>query len=989
MVKPPTRLRSGQTDSQNEKPHTRSHSLDSHNSQHTPSLTPLAPHSVPKTHALSGTSYRKMSPESRKVYERVRKREQRKKRSQSTEPKPTPEKKPEVVEKQTPEQLSKDEIRKRQREYSAKSRRKSKLSKTNKVNIAKRWDTNEIDLSDSDEAEINVPLAQIRMPFHKTDQRIRFTKKNLDLVTVLPKSPEEAVDVMISVFNHFEEDQILLMNSEKVFGVTFDKTKTWKKSKLSNISRSTRSRISLSCKSLLDTAASEFMVVYAACVTLKKKISACKDKDLALHICKLRGLEVSITEAETREGNQKFFRDSEWPDKIRAFMTQQPVSRIVPGYTVSVKYGKREQKFVRQMTNKEAYSIFKKANPTFRYSCTKFSSAVPKNVVCASADRDVIQNVCVIHANVKRMVKGLNNFIIRSKLDRSLLLPTSGRELSSMIICQSNTDFDKDSVTTWNLACCIGKTCAKCGAKKILQDHLQKVKSEQHIGASTVKFSSWQYVNDDSKDKKIQILKTQQEQISKFYGNFLIPAMSKLPLHTRTMVIQWNVFKSLPASTNLDTHQFRIRTREDFQEDLSVLLREETVSTHRGQGKITMTLYPVAVEVADSDSVSLHALIFVGNKTKKSFSTVHHYEKLVISHFENKLGKKCKDFQRMSDGCAAQFWGYGSYASAILLKEQKQLDSVMFSRYAASEGKNLSDAIGSFIKRICRAGVLRIKDTSKTDEDMLNEVQDGVEADDVEFASYNEFCTWLQQLVENRSNKGFDKFKSLTLKNVDNDDIVQYISEEDVKKVKGLKTFHCFYTDGQQSTSTVNFRDSTCPCSFCLEAKYNECPNSKIYGQWVKHDISDGQQNKKDDNYDETVESDVEVLREHDGYSDSSDNDTDVDINVVINTEEAQSHLAPGNVFLVKLEEKVFLAVLDSVADEDFTFRFMRRDFQFSEDEKGMIKFDFPRVSDYMDFKKGEEMNGILVAYVKDYQLGRRGSLLINSVIKQKFSNIH
>ena len=90
------------------------------------------------------------------------------------------------------------------------------------------------------------------------------------------------------------------------------------------------------------------------------------------------------------------------------------------------------------------------------------------------------------------------------------------------------------------------------------------------------------------------------------------------------MFSQWTVFKLYPGFISKDYKGIAIWVREDFQEDLEVLLLEETVGTHRGQSKIHMTLFPVVAEILDCEdqSLSMHALIFDGNRLEKSFDTV-------------------------------------------------------------------------------------------------------------------------------------------------------------------------------------------------------------------------------------------------------------------------------------------------------------------------------------------------------------------------------
>ena len=171
-------------------------------------------------------------------------------------------------------------------------------------------------------------------------------------------------------------------------------------------------------------------------------------------------------------------------------------------------------------------------------------------------------------------------------------------------------------------------------------------------------FSAWKYVFDKGKNKKVQMFLTHKVELREFMKELTL-SVKKLPTHVRTMILQWNVFKSTPMHT-VSSSGMIIRTREDFQEDMQVTLLEETVSTHRGQGKITMTMYPIAAEVIINYECHLHALTFISEQNCKSYSTIQDYEIRLINYFEDLYKIKCVGFIRMKDGCGAQFWGYGT-----------------------------------------------------------------------------------------------------------------------------------------------------------------------------------------------------------------------------------------------------------------------------------------------------------------------------------------
>ena len=67
-------------------------------------------------------------------------------------------------------------------------------------------------------------------------------------------------------------------------------------------------------------------------------------------------------------------------------------------------------------------------------------------------------------------------------------------------------------------------------------------------------------------------------------------------------------------------------------------------------------------------------------------------------------------------------------------------------------------------------------------------------------------------------------------------------------------------------------------------------------------------------------------------------------------------------------------------------FKFLRRVFYSS--LTNFLKFDFPAVEDHMDFDLQSE-KFMKKAWIKDCDFGRRGALLLNSIIKRVFTNLN
>ena len=92
----------------------------------------------------------------------------------------------------------------------------------------------------------------------------------------------------------------------------------------------------------------------------------------------MNGIYVKLNIAQLTVKVYTNFKASEWPAKIKSFMTTQPISQKVPGKSLSISYGKRVDKYLRNYTLNECYDIFKCQNPKFQYKFSMFSSVVPK-----------------------------------------------------------------------------------------------------------------------------------------------------------------------------------------------------------------------------------------------------------------------------------------------------------------------------------------------------------------------------------------------------------------------------------------------------------------------------------------------------------------------------------------------------------------------------------------------------------------------------------
>ena len=104
---------------------------------------------------------------------------------------------------------------------------------------------------------------------------------------------------------------------------------------------------------------------------------------------------------------RKDINETEWPSIVEEFCLTKPICRKAPGETVSVGYGQRAEKYIRQFSVEEIFAFFMQKHPEFSYCLSTFRRLVPKNLVRPTL-RDVKQNTCPSHENVTRNLVAIN-----------------------------------------------------------------------------------------------------------------------------------------------------------------------------------------------------------------------------------------------------------------------------------------------------------------------------------------------------------------------------------------------------------------------------------------------------------------------------------------------------------------------------------------------------------------------------------------------------
>ena len=198
----------------------------------------------------------------------------------------------------------------------------------------------------------------------------------------------------------------------------------------------------------------------------------------------------SVTEI-LKKNSRLSISDTEWPKVVADFCLDKPICREAPGETVSISYGERAEKYIRQFSVEEIYNFFMIKYPDFPRKLTVFRTLIPKNLVAPTL-RDVKGNICPLHENVTRAIRAFNRFSQKNKV-KDLSLPKSTIDICLKIICNPfpNDPKENRNPLNWDVKCTTG-VCELCGLRDWLMS-LSKTITDKKDGLEKKKitFSNW------------------------------------------------------------------------------------------------------------------------------------------------------------------------------------------------------------------------------------------------------------------------------------------------------------------------------------------------------------------------------------------------------------------------------------------------------------------------------------------------------------------
>ena len=375
--------------------------------------------------------------------------------------------------------------------------------------------------------------------------------------------------------------------------------------------------------------------------------------------------------------------NTEWPNLLRSFLDQPTYSRPVPGKdSVSVQYGIRVPKILMLKSKIKILQEFKDQNPDCPFGVGTLMREIPKQYVC-TGPRDFNRNVCVLHTNMRQIIKHL--------LKQELLLDVinSCRYIAAISLCTTDPTFNPLAPLTWKERCVTGN-CPDCPDYS-----LTCPEDKQDI---VVPLSQWKTKHCELKKKKIHSLFTEPivlpELVNMFNTN-----LRKLSNHIYCAARQWEAYQAGLASLKPNT----IMTVCDYQMNGTVLHKESTTSSHMGANTAQFAIYPVFLAVGKPDgSVSQGGMIFLSSDLKHDRHQVEVFHKRILSFVKEEFGVEALEESRYTDQCSQQF--KSQYTVYDLVSNQPGI-WVNWVFYETGEGKNLSDLLGALFKTAYIRGV--------------------------------------------------------------------------------------------------------------------------------------------------------------------------------------------------------------------------------------------------------------------------------------------
>ena len=225
----------------------------------------------------------------------------------------------------------------------------------------------------------------------------------------------------------------------------------------------------------------------------------------------------------------------------------------------------------------------------------------------------------------------------------------------------------------------------------------------------------------------------------------------------------------------------------------------------------------------------------------------------------------------------------------------------------------------------------------------------------------------LSQLRERKLGVG-ERFKTFDIVDVTADEIGRLGFKVDdimsINRCVGIKQFHCMLAAGP---SDALFRVSTCTCRHCQIGSHDLFERDQAHGKWINHSLikppdtvgrkrGRPAKNPVPAEVDSEVEDDDEVM--YDDDDDENEDDYEFEAEEEEEVQDVSDIILPegvkpsvGDMVVVGLENKQFIAEVWQCGPDATSCKFMKRDFGSVSDH--VLKFRFPYLDDITDVDNG------------------------------------
>lgn len=264
---------------------------------------------------------------------------------------------------------------------------------------------------------------------------------------------------------------------------------------------------------------------------------------------------------------------TEYPALLREFCFREENSRPVPGLeTVSVGRNlPRQPKRLYNRSREEIIAAFRAENPGCPFKRSVLMRELPQECRTPST-RDMARNCCVACTNTRHRMQRLR------KAGLLVDMVSSTRAVAARRVCSSGAGFDPLAVLSWQEECAMGH-CADCQQWEVVVP--------EGRGEEVVTLALWGEKFCPIKKKKIHGRFPETMTLASLVQSF----NTELPKLTKHLYVAYRQHSSCKLLSN-SLRPGEVSSQEDYQQNVTMILSEETTSAHMGANTKAFAMAP-------------------------------------------------------------------------------------------------------------------------------------------------------------------------------------------------------------------------------------------------------------------------------------------------------------------------------------------------------------------------------------------------------------